>query len=697
MDFKEFETMIRQDVEELSSVSGESNAHAFTNKVVTMMQDTESLPDEEFMPVFYENTSRIRGRKMRIDGYLFDHADNSCYLFICDIDSGTMTKTLADANFKKLTTLADDVLHTDLYLDVEPSRPEADMMEELRREAENVTKYKLILLTNSLKSSRLQNIPNKEIDDLPAECQVWDIERIYNIYNSTQNAEPIEIDFTKYEANGIPCLKADENSTYQSYLGVLSGQLLADIYNEYGSRLLEGNVRSFLSSKRAVNKKIRATILNEPVMFFAYNNGIAATARDLKFACSRDGLRLVKAVDFQIINGGQTTASLANAMFKDKGRADLSQISVQMKLTQIDNIEADAASELIRNISRSSNSQNKVSEADFFATSPFHVEMEKFSRRLRAPASEGCQYETYWFYERARGQYLQEQMKMTTAEKNIFKRTHPKNQVITKTDLAKFIYSWEGHPDIVSKGAQANFLRFADDITKKWETDKDQFSELYFKRCIALAIFFKYLENLVSQQEWYNSYRANIVTYTLAIFHKAIKSVVASYDFDLMKIWNKQAVPIALESYLIDLAKAVNDFITGERPTSNVTQWCKQEACWTRIQKSVCIPLPDQGSGFTEFLQQKTELTKEKKDAKKTQQFDSEIKCLGRIIQIPEAVWQQILLDARQNKLIRSDKEQQALLSATHWEKRPPQGFQAQMLVDFLEYMKENGFHYTEN
>ena len=693
MELEEFEEYIQLEVETECTINGESNTAVFAQKIVGMMQDAEVLSDSEYMPVFYENVSQKRGRKMRIDGYLFDEADHSFYLFICDMDAETMTKTQSETNFKRLLVLADDVLHTDLYLDVDPSRPESEMMDVLRKERENIVKYKLILLTDASKSSRIQSIENREIDGRPAECQIWDIERIYNLYMSQQEAEDIVIDFTEYIPEGLPCLLADQNDKYNSYLGVLSGQLLADIYDKYGSRLLEGNVRSFLSIRGSVNKKIRATILNEPEMFFAYNNGIAATAKELTFERTGDGIRLVKALDFQIINGGQTTASLASAAFKDKGKADLNKVSVQMKLTEIGEMTNDAANELIHNISRSSNSQNKVSEADFFSTSPFHVQMEAFSRRIQAPAAVGVQYQTKWFYERARGQFVQAQMHMTQAQKKEYTLLFPKKQVITKTDLAKYLNSWNGLPHIVSKGAQANFMSFAVDITAKWEKDTTQFSEIYFKQCVALAILFKYLEQKISAQSWYNSYRANIVTYTMALFHRDVQTKSKQYDFDLMQIWNKQEVPSSLEPYLIQTAKAVSDFITDpKRPVMNVTQWCKQELCWKRMQEQIHISLEDQV--LIPLLKERTAITKDKKDARKVQEFDSDEKALEAVIKIPAEIWQQIKLDAEKNKLIRTVKEQNALRAAANIPNSMPQSFQAKLLIKFLEHMKENGFSY---
>lgn len=190
-----------------------------------------------------------------------------------------------------------------------------------------------------------------------------------------------------------------------------------------------------------------------------------------------------------------------------------------MKLTSIDESTPEESDELIRNISRSSNSQNKVSDADFFASHPFHRRMEQISRHLFAPASEGAQYETKWFYERARGQYLQEQMRLTPAKKKQFELQHPKNKVIKKTDLAKVQNTWRGFPQIVSKGAQTNFNSFAEYIDEQWNTNEEQFNERYFQTTVALILLFQYLEKTIPKQPWYEGgYRANIIYYTLAQF-----------------------------------------------------------------------------------------------------------------------------------------------------------------------------------
>ena len=465
---------------------------------------------------------------------------------------------------------------------------------------------------------------------------------------------------------------------------------------KYGSRLLEGNVRSFLSTKRAVNKKIRATILNNPEMFFAFNNGIAATAKQLDIKDSDGQLFISAATDFQIINGGQTTALLLNASLKDKVPLEkMEKIFVQMKLTQIGDMASDEQEKLISQISRSSNEQNKVSDADFFSTHRFHVEMEKISRRIFAPPVGSVQYQTKWFYERANGQYVQAQIKMTTAQKRNFQRENPKAQVMSKTDFAKFRMSWQEHPDTVSKGAQTNFVHFAKEIDAAWEKDDTQFNEHYFKETAALAILFKAVENLVSAQDWYKvskSYRANIVTYSLAIFHHALKKKFPDNELNLLAVWKAQEMPAAFKEIFEKITLEVNNFITGDdRLITNVTQWCKQAACWERMKKSLRVEIPE---NFSQHMIGFEKVKAEKKSAAEFQQTSFEVDAQTKVSSFSGATWRRIFNDASARNLIANISEQSALKSAMKIPEKIPATFQCEKLLLLLKRLEENGLTY---
>ncbi len=455
MDAQEFRKDFLEGVKAEALATGEGSSAAFVRAFAQYLQEAEFLMD--FNPAYFEGIGK-HNRKIRVDGYAYDEFDKTMSLVIADYNASEneriLAKTQAGQLQERLRYFVDQALNSTLYREVEMSRPCSDLVDLLREKRREIRKYQLLIFTTASISSTITKLESADIDGIPSECQIWDIERLFKVCGSDTGRHIIEIDFKEYTEHGILCLEASGASTkdFKSYLCIIPGTVLADIYDKYGSSLLEGNVRSFLSTKVAVNKKIRSTILQCPERFFAYNNGISATAMDVKIESTPQGQFLVSAKDFQIINGGQTTASLSNARFRDK--ADLSAIFVQMKLTVIERTLEEEATELVQNISRSSNSQNKVSDADFFSTHPFHVRMERFSQRLYARAVGGLQHETKWFYERARGQYLQKQMRMTASEKKKFLLQNPKNQLITKTDLAKVRNTWKGLPHLVSFGAK---------------------------------------------------------------------------------------------------------------------------------------------------------------------------------------------------------------------------------------------------
>ena len=593
MDATEFRKDFLENVKSEAAATGEGSSATFVNNMALSLVNAETLPD--FTPSFYAGAGKGK-RKYRVDGYALDEFDLTMNLVIADYDgnddSRVLTKTTADQDFGRLLYFLDQACGSSLYKEIEMSTPCADLVDLLHTQREHIRKYKLIVFTDATMSSRIESLETAVFKGVPVEYQIWDIARLFKISCCDGGRQPIEINFKAYTVHGIPCLEASRATAaqYNSYLCVIPGTVLADIHDKYGSLLLEGNVRSFLSTKVAVNKKIRETILKRPGAFFAYNNGISTTARDVGIEATEEGKFVVFARDFQIINGGQTTVSLSNTRYKDN--ADLRDVLVQMKLTEIDEDGGESA-ELIANISRSSNTQNKVSDADFFSTHPFHIRMEQFSRKVFAPAVEGVQYETKWFYERARGQYLQAQMRMTPAQKRQFVLQNPKNQVVTKTDLAKVHNTWRELPQTVSKGAQASFMEFAERIDKQWKSEDARFGESYFQESMALFVLFKHTENLIPKQPWYEQgYRANIVTYSLALLHCLIEKQFPGEHLDLMAIWSRQSVPSVVTRALETITGVVFHAITDpKRETINVTQWCKRDACWTAVKKTdVVLP-----------------------------------------------------------------------------------------------------------
>lgn len=689
MDCQEFKKEFLESAKAAASVTGEGSCASFVENMAQYLVDIEVIPD--FYPSFYKGHKGAR--KYRIDGYSLDELDYTMNLIIADYEgvneNRTLTHTNAKSIFKQLRYFIDVAINTNLYEEIEISTPCSDLVDMLRATKDKIRKYRLFIFTDADMSSVIKTVNIEDYNGISVEGQIWDIERLFRVCCSEQGRQIIEIDFTEYCENGIPCLEASSAVTeqYSSFLGVIPGTVLADIYDKHGSKLLEGNVRSFLSTKVAVNKKIRATILNSPEMFFAFNNGISATAMDVQIETTSKGKFIKSARDFQIINGGQTTASISNARYKDK--AVLDNIYVQMKLTAIDETTQEESDELIRNISRSSNSQNKVSDADFFASHPFHRRMEQISRHLFAPASSGAQYETKWFYERARGQYLQEQMRLTPAKKKQFELQHPKSKVIKKTDLAKVQNTWRENPHIVSKGAQTNFTSFAEWINDEWEKNDTQFNERYFQSTAALLLMFQLLEKRIPKQNWYEGgYRANIIYYTIALFHRLLKEQFAGRDFDLIYIWNKQEVPDVVSETLIDLAKRTFIKITDpSRKVINVTQWCKRSECWDDV-KSIRYLLPKE---IYNYLITTDEAMSAEKTAKKEQRIANDINSQVDVVKYSSNDWKR-LSEFAVNKHLVSSIDVSALAVACKIPAKIPNVFQSKRLLDLLERAIDEGF-----
>lgn len=628
-------------------------------------------------------------RGMRVDGYWFND-EGALDLFVADFDCrselATLTRTDVDAAFKRLSSFFEASIAKDLSKDLEITSPEYGLSRQIADRKSSIRQVNLILVSERAISDRIQSLSDGEIQGIPTTYHIWDISRLQRQRSSRSHKEPLDLDFIDMFGSGIPCLPAHLGSdTYQSYLIVMPAEIISGLYEKFGARLLEQNVRTFLQARGKVNQGIRTTILTEPEMFFAYNNGITATAQSVEVEETGSGLKITRILDLQIVNGGQTTASLFHTRRKDK--ANLASIFVQMKLSVID---SDESENVVPRISEYANTQNRVNAADFFSNHPFHVRMEEFSRRLWAPAQQGAQRETKWFYERARGQYADAQSKLTAGEQKRFKAENPKPQMFTKTDLAKFENTWDEHPKWVNLGAQKNFAKYAHRIGKEWEKGSDSFNEFYFRRAIARGIIFRAAEKLVSSQPWYNGgYRANIVAYSLAVLSEITKRHKKSLDFQ--RVWNAQGINTTLEQALTVIAKAVNDDIT--KPTqgiSNISEWCKKDACWTRIQAEISAMEAELADDFWNELVSADEAAIEAKSARKTQKIDNGIDAQRKVISIPASEWRNIQLLLGTKRLL-TPKEQGILNIAIQMPSKIPTEKQCAVLLETIEKARAEG------
>lgn len=555
---------------------------------------------EEFSDIIPCSFSGVgsRGRKLRIDGYQLDDADSSLRLIVCDFsvarEPEIMTRTRAEVAFKQVQTFVEESFSNKIWSESGMGRSDASELASLIVSArQNTSRFRIYLFTDSIMSDRIKELPEGEINGIPVEFQIWDISRLHAVTTSTLGLEEFEIDLTEYVPNGLSCLPASVTDEYQGFLAVIPGDVLAKLYDKYGSKLLESNVRSYLTAKGSVNKNIQGTIRAEPEKFFVYNNGITCTATHASVEKGDKGYRIHSLKYLQIVNGGQTTASLHTAMML--GKADLSSIHIQMKLSVVTVEDTKKLEDMIENIARYSNMQNKVSDADFFSNHPYQQSLERHSRRVLAPSVQGAQYNTYWFYERARGQYQNAQLHLTPAKKREFQRYNPRFQMFVKTDVAKCENSWLCKPHIVSRGAQKNFSDFANYITARWGEDGRQFNnEGYFREIVARVILFRNIEKIVSSASWYQAGlpRAQIVTYTMSKLSYTIQENQKASTLDFKAIWNAQGLLPELEAFIQDIARTIFPIIITPPVTGmHVGEWSKKEKCWELV-KELEIKIP---------------------------------------------------------------------------------------------------------
>lgn len=674
----EFLHNFRQDVLARAEANEDFLEAEFVQKVADELVDSGNC--DGFEPCYY----RAAAGGMRVDGFWFDGDEGKLDLFISDFGNrdavASLTQTEVTATFKRAENFFSASATKKLAGSLEETAPGYQLSRLIAGQWSQFSKVTFYLLSDRSLSERLSVIPDRQEGPITLSYHIWDISRLYRQSMSQGEREPLVIDFLELMGAGLPCLPANlSNATYNSYLAVMPGIILAQLYGKYGARLLEQNVRSFLTARGNVNKGIRQTIIKDPEMFFAYNNGITATARDVVIE-KRDGaVVIISLTDLQIVNGGQTTASLFHTNRKDK--ATLDDVFVQMKLSVVD---AERSEEVIPRISEYANTQNKVSAADFFANHPFHLRMEQASRRLWAPARQGAQRETHWFYERARGQYSDAQAKLTKSQQDAFLAQSPKKQMFTKTDLAKFENVWDEHPRYVNLGAQKNFAQYATRIGQEWEKHQDKFNDLYFKRVVARAVLFRTTEKLVSAQAWYDGgYRANIVAYTIALLGEVCKFRHESFDFQ--RVWNRQEMsPATLQALEIIAEVVYGELMNPGQGVSNISEWAKRGECWERMKgrlSDVNAMLPR--AFFNELVRQE-DAQDAMRSAGKTQRVMNGIEAQKQVFAIEPQVWAGIREKGIERRLF-NQKELDILQLATRIPEVIPSEKQCLVLLEALD------------
>lgn len=600
----------------------------------------------------YSHCHRDGGKQpYRVDGHAFDHDRGTLHLAVCDYSEIPEVETLnaarLDSNLKRVTNFVENSLRPEFINALEDSGEAFEAAYPIYSNRTAIKRVRVILFTNARLAARRPPQLADEVAGMPVVYSVLDLSRYADIQNSREGPESIEVDIEGIAGAPVPCLRASaDTAEHESYLLAIPGPVLAEIYGLYGARLLEQNVRTYLQARTKVNKGILTTIKDAPEMFFAYNNGLTATASSVTMKRMDDGqLGIASIDDLQIVNGGQTTASILYA--KDVAKSPLDHVLVQMKLSVV---QEDAVERIVPKISRFANTQNRISEADFFSSSPFHLQMERISRRLSAPPQAGALSGSKWFYERARGQYRDQMAYSTPAEKRRIQTEFPKDKVIVKTDLAKYVITFDCRPDMVSKGAQKCFMYFADQAAKQWKTSQASLNEVWYRNACSMALLFRWTDKMIAQSDWYandRGYKSQTVTYTLAWLTSRIQDN-GKASVNWQQLWNAQEVPEELQQVISEIAPQIAKIIRNTPDTvKNVGEYCKMQACWENVKKAE-IDIDDLPDHLMMDLEEEKNV---KKEAKTVARIDKEIDFEVRLFTLmPKAP--RILAIATEKKLL---------------------------------------------
>lgn len=526
-----------------------------------------------FEPVECYYEGKVGHANLRLSGYSLSEENDQIDLFVslyANVDIPTPvpdseTKTAVEQCLRFLSLCAEGKMAPKL----DPSSDVRSLAETLQAIYDDLEQIRVYVITDRVAKSK--SFKTRDIGGKAVRLEVMDIERLHRHWSEGKPRDELVVDFAEVSGAPLPCVFVpSENDDYDYALTAIPAEALRLLYEKFGSRLLEANVRSFLSVKgKGVNAGIQNTLRSAPERFMAYNNGIVIVADEMRLGKLGDGSAGIAWLKgLQIVNGGQTTASIYFAK-KKYPDTDLSRVRVPAKIIVMRAQDSAKEEALVSDISRFANSQNAVRQSDLSANKPFHVEIEKLSRSVYCPDGV-CQ----WFYERASGSYntLLAREGTTVAKLKALKDAIPAARRITKTDLAKYITAWDKKPDIVSLGSQKNFDKFMAGLTPADGQEAPLPTVADFKAMIAKAMIYRNTQKLL--RPMFQAFQANITAYTVSLVAEKLGDRI-----DLDKIWAKQAISPELLAQIAVWAREVNDVLHSSSGGKMVSEWAKRPEC----------------------------------------------------------------------------------------------------------------------
>lgn len=607
------------------------------------------LDNVEYCP--FRNTSK----GIRIDGLSWNALEKTLCAIVVDLSNdpevvGTLPQKELDTISKRVIRFVESAIKASFVGALEVTDPGRIAALDVQEYLEVALKVRVVMFSDRVLSKRVRSLSLENVLGCEGSLEVWDLERLMGLERSGAEYEEFTVDLSKY-GEGIRALPANVSADgISTYLAVMPGALLSKVYDEFGQRLLESNVRTFLDFKAGTNRGMRKSLLGEPESFFAYNNGLTVTASSIETEEVGGQLLIKELENMQIVNGGQTTAAIYFSP-REKGGIksgdrtipfsdiDLDKVHVQMKLTVIG--DAEAADQMKANIATFANSQNSIQQSDLVSNHPFHLNIETRSRNQMMPAGE-TGLATKWFYERARGQYSTALRGLSGGQRKKFEAVYPKHQLFTKTDMAKYENTWRMKPHIVKRGAQSNLKVLGAAIIKEYEKNPEAFGAAYFQDLVAKAILFRGVDRGVLQAGWYKEDRglkAEMVTYSIALLRNAL--IARKQDLDLSAIYKRQSLSPSLLAAVLPLARQIRAHVTDLRFTDGVTnasEFCKSEKGWEKIQE-IPVELGSLEPGDVLSAEQSSEARKDKRELDKASKT---ITGLQYVMDVSELEWDAI-------------------------------------------------------
>lgn len=663
-----------------------SKAQIFTQKIGSYLEQDGDVADITWSEYIQPD--------IEFSGYAYDEERKLLTIVGSQFFPGehieTLTKDMYERKFKKMKLFFEETTdaNSPLYSIMSPTDEAVESARYIYElfNSNKIQRLMFLIITNGTLTRNTKVIPFETVKNLRADFQVFDLNDIYRISTQENNLQEIEVSINDYTDEGLLCLTASlETQDYASYLVVMPGSVLAKIYDQYGQKLLEQNVRTFLQFKGNTNKKMQITIKAEPERFFAYNNGLTCTASSIEVEKQSNILKIVRLNGLQIVNGGQTTSVIYNCY---KNKIDINNVFVQMKLSVVS--KEDEYADFVGKVARYANSQNPVKESDFFSNSPFHKTFKEISERIWAPMSGGQQIKNKWYYERTRGQYLNEKAKyIRDGKEKEFLLRYPKEQMVDKHLLAKTEMIFSDFPHLSTKTNQA-FPKFAKQIEDMLEKDALSINEAYFKEAIAKIILTKKTDRIIAEAEWAKSrksVRAYIKAYSLAILNKYINEH-GSY-FNYTDIWDRQDISDDMEKVLNICINVIKSYIEAQENEADLREKFSREYTWKEIQK-LSLDIPD--NLFKNITTVKETVKFEKKEAKKQQAVDSKIERQSFVVMLPFTTWGKLLAFYNENKTLCGGPTEFAILEKmSKGYLLPPSEKQAQILYSLYEKAKSMG------